>query len=89
MRIGNRPNIGYCFMMSCKSTVVPNTYAVLTENMSITFISTKWETAMTTQGHGTTTSLKQANEYYIEGHFLSTCISKSSAHPSLEIHTVN
>ena len=83
VRIGNRPKIGDCFMMSCC------TYAVLTENMSITFISTKSETAMTTQGHMTTVSLKQANKDYIEGRFLSTCFSKSSAHPSLQLHTIN
>ena len=44
---------------------------------------------MTSQGHVTTASLKQANEEYIEGHFLSAYISKSSSHPSLELHTVN
>ena len=54
----------------------------------MTFISNKWETAMTSQGHVTTASLKQANKEYIEGHFLSACISKSSAHPSLKLHTV-
>ena len=48
-----------------------------------------WETAMTSQGHVTTASLKQANKEYIEGQFLSACISKSYAHPSLKLHTVN
>ena len=48
-----------------------------------------WETAMTSQGHVTTASLKQANKEYIEGHFLSACISKSSAHPSLKLPAVN
>ena len=36
--------------------------AVLIENMSITFISYKWETAMASQGHVTTALLKQADE---------------------------
>ena len=42
--------------------------------MNITFISDKWETAMTSLGNVTTASLKQANEEYTEGHFLSACI---------------
>ena len=45
-------------MMSCKSTVVP------IENMSTAFtsafVSNKWETTMTSPGHVTTASLKQA-----------------------------
>ena len=49
-------------------------YAVLIEDMNITFISHKWETAMTSHGHVTTASLKQANKEYTEGHFLSACI---------------
>ena len=64
-------------------------YAVRIKNMSIAFISNKWETAMTSQDHVTPASLKQANKEYIEGHFLSVYISKSSAHPSLKLHTVN
>ena len=44
---------------------------------------------MTSQGHVTTASLKQANEEYIEGHFLSACVSVNSAHPCLKLHTVN
>ena len=47
------------------------------------------ETAMTSQGDVTRASLKQAIEEYIEGHFLSAYISKSSAHPSLKLHTAN
>ena len=50
----------------------------------ITYIFNTWETAMTSQGHVTSASLKQANNKNIEGHFLSACISKkNSAHPSL------
>ena len=51
-----------------------------------------WETAMTSLGHVNTASLKIANNtvyVYIEGHLLSVCISKSSAHPSLKPHSVN
>ena len=45
---------------------------------------------MTSQGHVTTASLIQANkDNNIERHFLSACISKSSAHQSLKLHTVN
>ena len=45
---------------------------------------------MTSPGHVTTASLKQANNKNDNrGVFLSACISKSSAHPSLKIHTVN
>ena len=51
-------------------------------------MSDNWETAMTSQGHVTPASLKQANKEYVEGHFLSAWISKSSAHPSLKLHTV-
>ena len=56
--------------------------AVLIEYMK-TFISNKWETAMTTE------PVKQAKKEYIEGHFSSACISKSSAHQSFKPHTVN
>ena len=52
-------------------------YAVLIENLRITFISKKWKTAMTSQGHVTTAVKKE----YTEGHFLSTCMSKCSALP--------
>ena len=48
-----------------------------------------WETAIKSQGHVTRASLKQANKECIEGYFLSACISKSSAHPTLKLHTVN
>ena len=41
---------------------------------------------MTSQGHVTIASLKQANKEYTEGHFLPVCISKSHAHPSFH-HT--
>ena len=40
--------------------------------MSITLISNKWGTAVTSQGHVTTAALKQACKEYIEGSFLST-----------------
>ena len=56
----NRHKIGLCFMISCKSTFV---------HMSITFISSKWETGKTSQGHVTTASLKQATKEYTEGQF--------------------
>ena len=46
-------------------------------------------TAMRSQGRVTTASLKQPNKEYVEGHSLSACISKSSAHPSLKLRTVN
>ena len=44
-------------------------YAVIIENMCITFIPVpnKLETTMTSQGHVTTASLKQANKEYTEG----------------------
>ena len=64
-------------------------YAVLNENMGITFLSSDWETAMTSQGHVTTASLEQAKKGYIEGQFLSAYISKSSTHPSLKLHTAS
>ena len=64
-------------------------YAVLNNNINLPFISINWETAMTSQGHVTAASLKQADNEYMEGRFLSACISKSSAHPSLRLHTVN
>ena len=64
-------------------------YAVLIENMSKTFISNQWETAMTSQCHVTSASPKQANKEYTEGQFLSACISKTSAHPFLKLHTGN
>ena len=44
---------------------------------------------MTSQGHVTRASLKQAYKDYIEGSFLSTCISKISAHPTLKLRRVN
>ena len=44
---------------------------------------------MTSRGHVTKASLKQTNEEYIEGHFLSACVSGNSAHPCLKLHTVN
>ena len=44
---------------------------------------------MTSQGHVTTASLKQANKEDNGEAFLSACISKGAAHPSLKIHTVN
>ena len=44
---------------------------------------------MTSQGHVTTASLKPANKEDNRGAFLSVFISKSSAHRSLKIHTVN
>ena len=37
--------------------------------MGITFLSNKWETAMTYQGHVTTASLKQVSKEYKKGHF--------------------
>ena len=37
----------------------------------------------------TTVSLKQANKEYIEGHFLSACTWKSSAHSSLKLPSAN
>ena len=50
----------------------------------------KWETDMTSQGHVTTASLKQAHkEDLIERYFLSAYMSKSSVHPSLKLLTVN
>ena len=78
--IGNRHKIGHCFMMSCKSTVV------LIENMSTAFtsafVSNKWETTMTSPGHVTTASLKQANNkkdnrgaFFIRLHFKKFCAS--------------
>ena len=56
-------------------------YAVLIENMSITFISNKWETAMTSQGHVTTASLKQAHKednrsvFFIRLYLKNFCVS--------------
>ena len=47
----------------CSSLLIENT------GMSISFISYKWETAMTSQVHVTTASLKQANKTYIERNF--------------------
>ena len=47
-------------MMSCMQEC--SSHAVLIEDMSLPFISNKWETAMTSQGHMTTASLKQANK---------------------------
>ena len=46
-----------------------------------------WVTALTSQGHVTNPSLKQANKDHIEGNFLSACISKSSRHSSLKNFT--
>ena len=48
-----------------------------------------FETAMTSHGHVTRASLKQANKEDIERHFLSACIAESPGHPSLKLHTVN
>ena len=78
VHIGNRHKIGHGFMM----------WSTNWKYECITFISNNWETAMTWQGHVTTASLKQANREYIKGHFLSACHPKSSAHPSLKLHTV-
>ena len=55
------------------------------ENPSMKFVSNHWETAITSQGHVTTAN----KEYLLEGHFLSNCISKGSAHPSLKLHITN
>ena len=44
---------------------------------------------MTSQGHVTTASLKQAHKEDNREVFLSAYISKSSAHPSLKLLTVN
>ena len=61
-----------------------------TGNRLKTFIlSNKWETPMTSQGHVTTASLKQADKEYMERHFLSACISKNSVHQFFKLHTVN
>ena len=54
--IGHRYKIGHSFMIPCKSIVVPMQYSL--KIMSMTFISHKLETAMTSQGHVTTASLK-------------------------------
>ena len=71
VHISNRHKIGHCFydvlIVKCSA------YAVLIENIRITFISNKWETAMASHGHETTASLKQANKEYIAGHF-SICL---------------
>ena len=44
---------------------------------------------MTSQGHMTTGSLKQANKEDIRGIFYPPASQKSSAHRSFKIHTVN
>ena len=60
-------------MISC----MPNcsSYAVVIEDMSLTFISNKCETAMTSQGHVTTALVKPAHEEDIREVFLSGYIS--------------
>ena len=67
VHIGNGHKIGHCFYDFMQVKCSAN--AVLIENMSITFISSKCETAMTSHGHVTRASLKQTNREYIEGHF--------------------
>ena len=44
-------------------------YAVLNENISLSFISINRETAMTSQCHVTAASLKQADNEYMERRF--------------------
>ena len=87
VHIGDRHKICHYFMMSCKSKCCAS--VVLTENMSTIFISNKREANMTSQGYVTTGSLKQSSTQYLEGHFLSACVSQSSAHSTLNLHTVN
>ena len=64
VHIGSRHKIDHYFydvlQVKCSG------YVVLFKNMSMTFISNKWETAMTSYGHVTTASLKQANKYNID-----------------------
>ena len=62
MHINNRHKIGHYFydVLQIKCCA----HAVLIENMSVTFISNKRETAMTSYCHVTTASLKQANKEY-------------------------
>ena len=57
VHIGKRHKISRCFMISRRSNVVHVQY--LLKTMSITFMSNKWETAMTSQGHVTTASLNK------------------------------
>ena len=59
VHIGNRHEIGHCFHRIPQAKC--SAYAILIENMSMTFIPNKLETAMTSHGHVTTASLKQAN----------------------------
>ena len=87
VHINNRQKIGHCFydVLQVKCCA----YAVLIENISLEFISNKWDTAMTSHDNVTTALLKQAYKRYIDGHFLSACITKSSELTSLKLYTVN
>ena len=67
VHIGNRHQIGHYFYDVLQ--VKCSAYAALIENMSMTFISNKWETAMTSHGHVTTALLTQANKEYYRGAF--------------------
>ena len=87
MHINNRQKIGHCFYDVLQGKCCA--YAVLIQNISLEFISNNWDTAMTSHGNVTTALLKQANKRYIDGHFLSACITKSSEQTSLKLYTVN
>ena len=86
--IGNRHKIGHCFMMSWKSTIV-----YITQYKLKIWVWNSYPISGKQLWHGkvimTTAPLNQANKGYTAGCFLSTCISKGSAHSSLAPHTVS